>query len=104
MNILISHLCDDDDTRKIRLSIQNRYEQLMSIVDNKIQAILLEHQSKTKNIFLKNYFHFFYNSSLDIQTQMAFELGIIPTDLSDSYLSYDTHELALRTAIERLKC
>jgi len=84
MNILISHLCDDEDTRQVRLSIQNRYEQLMSTVDNKIQAILLEHQT--------------------IQTQMAFELGIIPTDLSDDYLSYDTHELAIRTAIERLKC
>ncbi len=46
MNVLISHLCDDEDTRQIRLSIQNRYEQLMSIVDNKIQTILLEHQSK----------------------------------------------------------
>jgi hypothetical protein len=45
MNILISHLCDDEDTRQVRLSIQNRYEQLMSTVDNKIQAILLEHQS-----------------------------------------------------------
>jgi hypothetical protein len=45
MNILITHLCDDEDTRQVRLSIQNRYEQLMSIVDNKIQAILLEHQS-----------------------------------------------------------
>lgn len=44
MNILISHLCDDDDTRQVRLSIQNRYEQLMSNVDNKIQTILLEHQ------------------------------------------------------------
>jgi hypothetical protein len=100
MNILISHLCDDDDTRKIRLSIQNRYEQLMSTVDNKIQAILLEHQSKifeNKDSINSNYY-------LAIQTQMAFELGIIPTDLSDSYLSYDTHELALRTAIERLKC
>jgi hypothetical protein len=46
MNILISHLCDDEDTREVRLSIQNRYEQLLSTVDNKIQAILLEHQSK----------------------------------------------------------
>ncbi len=45
INILISHLCDDEDTRQVRLSIQNRYEQLMSTVDNKIQAILLEHQS-----------------------------------------------------------
>ncbi len=35
---------------------------------------------------------------------MAFELGIIPRNLSDDYLSYDTHKLALRTAIERLKC
>jgi hypothetical protein len=42
--------------------------------------------------------------SLAIQTQMAFELGILPTNSSDDYLSYDTHELALRTAIERLKC
>ncbi|CAF1257588.1 unnamed protein product [Rotaria sp. Silwood1] len=84
MNILISHLSDDDDTRKIRLLIQNRYEQLMSTVDNKIQTILLEHQT--------------------IQTQMAFELGIMPNNQSDDYLSYDTNELALRTAIERLKC
>ncbi|CAF1188138.1 unnamed protein product [Rotaria sordida] len=84
MNILISHLSDDDDTRQVRLLIQNRYEQLMSIVDNKIQTILLEHQT--------------------IQTQMAFELGIMPNNLSDDYLSYDTHELALRTAIDRLKC
>jgi membrane-anchored protein YejM (alkaline phosphatase superfamily) len=84
MNILITHLCDDEDTQQVRSSIQNRYEQLMSIVDSKIQTILLEHQT--------------------IQTQMAFELGIIPNDLSDDYLSYDTHESALRTAIERLKC
>jgi hypothetical protein len=49
MNILITHLCDDEDTRQIRLSIQNRYEHLMSIVDNKIQTILLEHQSKRIN-------------------------------------------------------
>jgi hypothetical protein len=54
MNILITHLCDDEDTRQIRLSIQNRYEQLMSIVDNKIQTILLEHQSKFFN--QSNYF------------------------------------------------
>ncbi|CAF4781010.1 unnamed protein product, partial [Rotaria sp. Silwood1] len=39
-----------------------------------------------------------------IQTQMAFELGIMPNNQSDDYLSYDTNELALRTAIERLKC
>ncbi len=45
MNLLITHLCDDEETRQVRLSIQNRYEQLMSIVDNKIQAILQEHQS-----------------------------------------------------------
>ncbi|CAF1312835.1 unnamed protein product [Adineta steineri] len=84
MNILITHLCDDEDTRQIRLSIQNRYEQLMSIVDNKIQTILLEHQT--------------------VETQMAFELGILPNNSSHNYLSYDSHELALRTAIERLKC
>jgi hypothetical protein len=35
---------------------------------------------------------------------MEFELGITPNNLSDEYLSYDTHELAIRTAIERLKC
>lgn len=46
MNILITHLCDDEDTRQVRLSIKNRYDQLMSTVDNKIQTILLEHQSK----------------------------------------------------------
>jgi len=46
MNILITHLCDDEDTRQVRSSIQNRYEQLMSIVDSKIQTILMEHQSK----------------------------------------------------------
>ncbi len=46
MNILITHLCDDEDTQQVRSSIQNRYEQLMSIVDSKIQTILLEHQSK----------------------------------------------------------
>jgi hypothetical protein len=46
MNILISHLCDDEDTREVRLSIQNRYENLLSTVDNKIQSILVEHQSK----------------------------------------------------------
>lgn len=45
MNILISHLSDDEDTRQVRLLIKNRYEQLMSIVDNKIKTILLEHQS-----------------------------------------------------------
>jgi hypothetical protein len=49
MNILITHLCDDDDTRQIRLSIQNRYEQLMSTLDNKIQIILLEHQSNFRD-------------------------------------------------------
>ncbi|CAF4394421.1 unnamed protein product, partial [Rotaria sp. Silwood2] len=84
MNILIFHLSDDDDTRQVRLLIQNRYEQLMSNVDNKIQTILHEHQT--------------------IQTQMAFELGIMPNNQSNDCLSYDTHELALRTAIERLKC
>lgn len=47
MNILITHLCDDEDTRQVRLSIQNRYEQLMSTVDNKIQTILFEHQSNS---------------------------------------------------------
>lgn len=34
---------------------------------------------------------------------MAFELGIIPENLSNDYLSYHTHQLALRTAIEQLK-
>ena len=98
MNIFICHLCDDEETRQIRLSIQNRYEQLMSIVDNKIQDILREHQSK---FFLDFNLIFLSRICLAIENQMAFELGILPTDLS---LSYDTHELALRTAIERLKC
>ncbi|CAF0918975.1 unnamed protein product [Adineta ricciae] len=84
MDILITHLCDDHQTRQARLTIQSRYEQLMSTVDNKIQTILREHQS--------------------IQTQMAFELGIFPQNFSDDYLSYDSYELALRAAIERLKC
>ncbi|CAF4403222.1 unnamed protein product, partial [Adineta steineri] len=39
-----------------------------------------------------------------VETQMAFELGILPNNASHNYLSYDSHELALRTAIERLKC
>ena len=46
--------------------------------------------------------HFFFY--LAIQTQMAFELGIFPQNFSDDYLSYDSYELALRAAIERLKC
>lgn len=83
IDVLISHLCDDDQTRQVRRTIQNRYDRLMSTIDNKIQSILLEHQN--------------------LQTQLAFEFGIIPTDLSDEYLSYDTYESALRTAIDRLK-
>jgi len=111
MNILISHLCDDEDTRQVRLSIQNRYEQLMSTVDNKIQTILLEHQSnflfRSLDSSLSSFLKIVIKQllfCLAIETQMAFELGIIPKDLSDEYLSYDTYELALRTAIERLKC
>lgn len=84
IDVLISHLCDDDQTRQVRSTIQNRYERFMSTIDKKIKAILLEHQN--------------------IQTQLAFEFGIIPMDLSDEYLSYDTYESALRTAIDRLKC
>ena len=43
------------------------------------------------------------HGSSGIQTQMQFELGIFANNQFDSYLSYDAHELALRTAIERLK-
>ncbi|CAF1225896.1 unnamed protein product [Rotaria magnacalcarata] len=83
MNIFICHLSDDEQTRQIRLLIQNRYEHLMSLVDNKIQNILIEHQN--------------------IQAQMAFEFGIMPNNLSNNPLSYDTHELTLRTALERIR-
>jgi hypothetical protein len=71
MNILISHLSDDEDTRQIRLSIQNRYEQLMSTVDNKIQAILLEHQSNISSFEIinsDNSFLFSYSKSNGIRT------------------------------------
>jgi len=71
MNILISHLSDDEDTRQIRLSIQNRYEQLMSTVDNKIQAILLEHQSKIPSFEIinsDNSFFFSYSNPNGIRT------------------------------------
>ncbi|CAF4534633.1 unnamed protein product [Rotaria socialis] len=83
MNIFLCHLSDDEQTRQIRFLIQNRYEHLMSLVDNKIQNILIEHQN--------------------IQTQMAFEFGIMPNNLSNNPLSYDTHELTLRTALERIR-
>lgn len=49
MNLFICHLSDDDETRRIRLSIQNRYEQLLSTVEKQIQTILQEHQSKNNN-------------------------------------------------------
>jgi len=71
MNILISHLSDDEDTRQIRLSIQNRYEQLMSTVDNKIQAILLEHQSNIPSFEIinsDNSFLFSYSKSNGTRT------------------------------------
>jgi hypothetical protein len=71
MNILISHLSDDEDTRQIRLSIQNRYEQLMSTVDNKIQAILLEHQSNIPSFEIinsDNSFLFSYSKPNGIRT------------------------------------
>jgi len=100
IDVLISHLCDDDQTRQVRRTIQNRYDRLMSTIDNKIQSILLEHQSKFRQKFACQT-HF--EPISDLQTQLAFEFGIIPTDLSDEYLSYDTYESALRTAIDRLK-
>ena len=46
MNLFICHLSDDDQTKQIRLSLQNRYERLMSTVNQNIQTILQEHQSK----------------------------------------------------------
>ena len=103
MNLLICHLSDDDETRQIRLTIQNRYEQFLSTVEKEIQTILHEHQSKCDIAHLRSNRVLFF-LSLAIENQMAFELGIFPRDLSHYSLSYDTHELALRTAIERLKC
>jgi len=82
-DVLISHLCDDEDTRQVRNSIQNRYDKLLSIVDNRIQTIIQEHQN--------------------IKAEMEMQLGIVSSIASDQ-LSYDAHELSLRTAIERLKC
>lgn len=46
MNLFICHLSDDDQTKQIRLVLQNRYERLMSTVNQNIQTILQEHQSK----------------------------------------------------------
>ena len=47
MEILINHLCDDQETREIRSSIENRYRQLINEVDDKLEKILSEHQSNT---------------------------------------------------------
>lgn len=100
MNLLICHLSDDDQTKQIRSTLRNRYERLMSTVNQNIQTILQEHQSK---IFSSRNSSSRISIHLAIENQMAFELGIFPRDLSHSTLSYDAHQLALRTAIERLK-
>lgn len=72
IDVLISHLCDDDQTRQVRSTIQNRYERFMSTIDKKIQAILLEHQSTSffpKNSSIKKRFHsiFRYSNSTRIR-------------------------------------
>lgn len=40
---------------------------------------------------------------LEIENEMKLELGISPDDRSDDYLSYQTYESGLRTALERFK-
>lgn len=40
---------------------------------------------------------------LEIEHEMKVELGISPDDRSSESLSYDEHELSLRTALERFK-
>lgn len=63
MNLLICHLSDDDQTRQIRLSIQNRYEQFLSTVEKQIQTILQEHQSKSQvNFFITEKYSLVFRS------------------------------------------
>jgi len=80
---LINRLCDDEETREIRSYIEIRYQQLTDEIDEKMEKIFVEHQK--------------------IENEMKLELGISPDDRSDDYLSYQTYESGLRTALERFK-
>lgn len=43
---LINRLCDDEETREIRSFIEIRYRQLTDEIDEKMEKIFVEHQSK----------------------------------------------------------
>lgn len=47
LDLLINQLCDHPEIREIRLTLQNRYQRLFKEVEEKIQRILLEHQSNS---------------------------------------------------------
>lgn len=50
IEFLLNRLCDDEETREIRSYIEIRYQKLIDELDEKMEKILVEHQSK---VFLR---------------------------------------------------